>query len=149
MASEEIPYVGMLYCGLMMTADGPRVVEFNCRFGDPECQVMMPALKSDLLELMSMTVNGKLDYASVETHEGYFCSVVMASDGYPEEYEKGFEITGIEDAMQTAEVFFSGVKEDEAGRLVTGGGRVLNVVGHGSRLSDAIERAYEGVSRIR
>jgi len=148
MAAEETPYVGMLYCGLMMTTSGPKVVEFNCRFGDPECQVMMPALKSDLLELMNMTVYGKLEYAALDVGEGYFCSVVMASEGYPGNYEKGFELHGLEEARQHAEVFFSGVKEED-GKLVTSGGRVLNVVGSGSTLKEAIDNAYKGVSKIR
>lgn len=147
MASEETPYVGMLYCGLMMTTSGPKVVEFNCRFGDPECQVMMPALKSDLLELMNMTVHGKLEYASVEVLGGYFCSVVMASKGYPEDHEKGFELCGLTEASEHAEVFFSGVKEVD-GTLVTSGGRVLNVVGRGATLKEAIDKAYTGVSKI-
>lgn len=148
MSSEEIPYKGMLYCGIMMTPEGPRVVEFNCRFGDPECQVMMPALKSDLLELMLMTVNGKLEYASIDVESGYFCSVVMASGGYPDEYEKGFEITGLDAVAGQNEVFFSGVKADENGRLLTNGGRVLNVIGHGDSLKDAIDDAYSGVRKI-
>ncbi len=147
MAAEETPYVGMLYCGLMMTTSGPKVVEFNCRFGDPECQVMMPALKSDLLELMNMTVHGKLEYAAVDVEDGYFCSVVMASEGYPESYEKGFELKGLQDASEHAEVFFSGVKDTD-GLLVTSGGRVLNVVGKGTTLKEAIDNAYKGVSKI-
>ena len=148
MSREEIPYKGMLYCGIMMTPEGPRVVEFNCRFGDPECQVMMPALKSDLLELMLMTVSGKLEYASIDVESGYFCSVVMASGGYPDEYEKGFEITGLDAIAGQNEVFFSGVKADENGRLFTNGGRVLNVIGHGDSLKDAIDDAYSGVRKI-
>jgi len=149
MGSEETPYVGMLYCGLMMTAEGPKVVEFNCRFGDPECQVMMPALKSDLLELMAMTVSGKLEYASIETHAGYYCSVVMASEGYPESYEKGFPITGLSEALKGASVFFSGVNDSGSGELITSGGRVLNVVGHGVTLKEAIDNAYHSVSQIK
>jgi phosphoribosylamine---glycine ligase len=149
MGSEETPYVGMLYCGLMMTAEGPKVVEFNCRFGDPECQVMMPALKSDLLELMAMTVHGKLEYASIQTHAGYYCSVVMASEGYPESYEKGFPISGISEALKGAEVFFSGVNDTGSGELITSGGRVLNVVGHGETLKEAIDNAYHSVSQIK
>lgn len=149
MSTEETPYIGMLYCGLMMTTQGPKVVEFNCRFGDPECQVMMPALKSDLLELMLMTVNGKLEYANIDVHPGFFCSVVMASQGYPEEYEKGFEISGLDLLDEENEVFFSGVKSTEDGTLVTSGGRVLNVIGRGETLKEAIARAYEGVSKIK
>lgn len=148
MAHEETPFVGVLYCGLMITEKGPMVIEYNCRFGDPECQVMMPALQSDLLEIMLMTVNEKLEYASIEIDKGYFCSVVMASHGYPGSFEKGFEIKGLDALPETIQVFFSGVKSDEEGRLLTNGGRVLNVVGHGDTLEKAIANAYEGVRKI-
>lgn len=148
MATEEAPYVGVLYCGLMMTADGPKVVEFNCRFGDPECQVMMPALKSDLLELMLMTVNGRLEYASIEFDSDYYCAVVMASHGYPESYDRGFDIVGLDEATKTNHVFYSGVAQGDNGQPVTSGGRVLNVIGKGPTLRDAIEHAYSGVEKI-
>lgn len=148
MASEEIPYKGILYCGLMMTERGAMVIEYNCRFGDPECQVMMPALQSDLLEIMAMTVNEKLEYTQIENKEGFFCSVVMASEGYPGNFEKGFEIFGIDAVPKDVVVFHSGTKIDDDGKLVTNGGRVLNVVGSGPTLKEAIAKAYEGVDAI-
>lgn len=148
MAAEETPFVGILYCGLMMTDEGPKVVEYNCRFGDPECQVMMPAMKSDLLELMATTVTGKLEYANIDISTDYFCSVVMASGGYPGAFQKGFEITGLDQLPNGVTVFHSGTMLDEAGRLLTKGGRVLNVVGQGATLKEAIELAYAGVSQI-
>jgi phosphoribosylamine--glycine ligase len=148
MAQEETPFVGVLYCGLMITEKGPMVIEYNCRFGDPECQVMLPALKSDLLEIMSMTVNEKLEYASIEIEGGYFCSVVLASEGYPGTFEKGFEIKGIDTLPENIQVFYSGVKINEESQLVTNGGRVLNVVGKGSTLKEAIANTYEGVKNV-
>lgn len=148
MAQEETPFVGVLYCGLMITEKGPMVIEYNCRFGDPECQVMLPALKSDLLEIMSMTVNEKLEYASIEVEDGYFCSVVLASEGYPGAFEKGFKINGLENLPENIQVFFSGVKHDDEGAIVTNGGRVLNVVGKGATLKEAIANTYGGVDKI-
>lgn len=148
MASEETPYVGVLYCGLMITERGPMVIEYNCRFGDPECQVMMPALQSDLLEIMAMTLSEKLEYANINLKPGYYCSVVMASEGYPGSYEKGFPISGLDEASKENVVFFSGVGTNEAGELVTNGGRVLNVVGSGENLKKAIASAYSGASKI-
>jgi phosphoribosylamine--glycine ligase len=148
MASEETPYLGILYCGLMMTAHGPKVVEFNCRFGDPEAQVILPALKTDLLELMSTAVNGKLEYVSVELDTDHFCTVVMASEGYPGPAQKGLIITGIENVPEGVVVFHSGTALDDADNLVTNGGRVLNVVGRGESLQQAIDNAYAGASSI-
>jgi len=148
MAAEETPFVGILYCGVMMTERGPRVVEYNCRFGDPECQAMMPALKSDLLELLATTVSGKLEYANIDISSDYFCSVVMASGGYPGSFQKGFVIDGLQQMPDGVTVFQSGTAVNEAGELITRGGRVLNVVGQGPTLKEAIERAYSGVSKI-
>lgn len=148
MASEETPYLGIVYCGLMITKDGPKVVEYNCRFGDPEAQVILPSLKTDLLELMNTTVNGKLDYVSIDLDSDYFCSVVMASEGYPGSYPKGLPITGIDDVPEGVIVFHSGTSIDENADLVTKGGRVLNVVGRGDTLKKAIDHAYSGVQKI-
>jgi len=148
MAQEETPFLGVLYVGLMITERGPMVIEYNCRFGDPECQVMLPALKSDLLEIMSMTVNEKLEYASIEIEEGYFCSVVMASQGYPTVFEKGYQIDGIEALPDDIQVFFSGVKRNDADALLTNGGRVLSVVGKGASLKEAIANTYKGVEKV-
>lgn len=147
MAAEETPYRGVLYAGLMMTAEGPKVVEYNCRFGDPECQVLVPALEQDLLEMMLMTVNGRLEYATFTRKPGFFCSVVMASKGYPGTVIKGFPIEGLGLVDPDVLVFHGGTTERD-GDIVTNGGRVLNVVGHGASLKEAIDRAYASVARI-
>ncbi|MCC5926187.1 MAG: phosphoribosylamine--glycine ligase [Bacteroidetes bacterium] len=148
MAQEETPYLGILYVGLMMTADGPKVVEYNCRFGDPEAQVILPAIKSDVLELMITAVNGKLEYVSLDIDTDYYCSVVLASKGYPGSYEKGKIITGLNDLPEDVYVYHSGTEMSEEGQLLTKGGRVLNVVGSGSSLKEAIDNAYAGVAAI-
>lgn len=148
MSSEETPYRGVIYCGLMITERGPMVIEYNCRFGDPECQVLMPAIKSDVLELMLMCLNNKLEYATIDLDSAYYCSVVMASNGYPGGYEKGFKIKNIEKVASDIQVFHSGTKIDDDGVLVTNGGRVLNVVGRGKTLKEAIDKAYDAVKKI-
>lgn len=148
MLLDEQPYKGILYCGLMITKEGPRVVEFNCRFGDPECQAILPSLESDLLELMEAVVDEKLDEKEVVVDNKYRCCVVLASDGYPMEYEKGKEITGIEEVSEDALVFHAGTKLKD-GKLVSDGGRVLNVVGAGDTLPAAIQNTYSEVKKIR
>ncbi|MCH8556177.1 MAG: phosphoribosylamine--glycine ligase [Balneolia bacterium] len=149
MAAEGIPYKGILYCGLMMTTKGPQVIEFNCRFGDPECQVILPALETDLIEIMMASVYGKLDYIDIKIDtESYYTCVVLASEGYPRKYEKGKAITGIPADSDNLHVFHSGTKKDDDGRLVTNGGRVLNVVSKADTLSDSIHKAYDAVSNI-
>lgn len=140
------PYKGILYCGLMITSEGPKVVEYNCRFGDPECQAILPSLKTDLLELMKAAAEGKLQGKDIELDGLYRCCVVMASEGYPKSYEKGMEITGIED-VTGAEVFHAGTRM-EGDRLLTAGGRVLSVVGAGNSLQDAIKNTYAEVKKI-
>lgn len=148
MIEEGLPYKGILYCGLMMTGDGPKVVEFNCRFGDPECQVMMPAFKSDVLELMMTCVNGKLNYAHLEIDDGFYTGVVMASKGYPLTYEKGKKISGLDRLSDKVLVFQSGTFRSENGDLLTNGGRVLCVVGRGSTLEESISNTYAEVNKI-
>ncbi len=147
MQQEGHPYRGVLYLGLMITREGPKVVEYNCRFGDPECQVLLPALKSDLLELMLATVNHELDKSEVVMSDDHFCCVVLASGGYPEAYAKGKEITGISKVSDGAMVFHSGTRH-EGGKLLTNGGRVLNVVASGSDLRSAIDNCYREVEKI-
>jgi len=148
MAAEGTPYTGILYAGLMITGEGPKVVEYNCRFGDPEAQVILPALNSDLLELMITTVNGKLEYQSLDLAPDYFCTVVMASAGYPGTYTSGLPVRGLEHVPEGVQVFHSGTQRNKEGELLTRGGRVLSVVGRGSTLQQAIDAAYEGVERI-
>ncbi len=146
MKAEGYPYQGILYVGLMITAEGPKVVEYNCRFGDPECQVIVPAMQSDLLEVIIACTEGRLSDTQIILDNDYRCTVVLASGGYPESYSKGKEITGI-DEVTNAIVFHAGTKL-EGEKLLTNGGRVLNVVSQGSTLQDAIDTAYSQISKI-
>jgi phosphoribosylamine--glycine ligase len=148
MRKEGHPYRGFLYCGLMIKNGFPRVVEFNCRMGDPEAQAVLPLVKSDLLEAFIGISRGTLESVPMETASGAAACVVLASDGYPGSYEKGFEITGLEDAeSEHATVFHAGTSFD-GDRVVTSGGRVLAVTGTGSDLKEALAHAYAGVDRI-
>jgi phosphoribosylamine---glycine ligase len=147
MQLEEAAYQGILYVGLMITEEGPKVVEYNCRFGDPECQVILPSVENDLLNLMIATTEQRLDEASVQLDGLYRCVVVMASAGYPGSYEKGKEITGIEKVNEDAIVFHAGTRS-EGDRILTNGGRVLNVVGKGTTLNEAIDHAYRNIDRL-
>ena len=147
MLAREAPYKGILYVGLMITDHGPKVVEFNCRFGDPECQVILPALQSDLLELMESAADETLYAKAIERDEQYYTCVIMASEGYPLEYEKGKEITGLENISDDAMVFHSGTKMEE-NRLLTNGGRVLGIVGSGETLEASITKAYAEVEKV-
>ena len=145
MKAEGRTFKGCLYFGLMITPDGPKVIEYNCRFGDPETQVVLPLLESDLLTIMRACREGTLADTEVKFSAGSACCVVMASQGYPESYEKGFEITMDEDL--TAEVFIAGAKL-ESGKLLTSGGRVLGVVATADTLPAAIEAAYSQVPKV-
>ncbi|MGN1080543.1 MAG: phosphoribosylamine--glycine ligase [Acutalibacteraceae bacterium] len=145
MNAEGRPFKGCLYFGLMLTKDGPKVIEYNCRFGDPETQVVLPLLESDLLDIMQSVTNGTLDKCEVKFSDGCAACVVMASDGYPEHYEKGFEIAIPEDISDS--VYVAGAKQ-ENGKLVTSGGRVLGVTAAADTLENAIDAAYEKVGRI-
>lgn len=143
------PFKGVLYAGLMMTAAGPMVLEYNVRFGDPECQPLMARLQSDLVEIMQACVNGNLRAEQVVFHEETSCCVVMAAKGYPQSYPKGMAVTGIEQAedIETVTVFQAGTQlQDDM--IVSTGGRVLGVTALGSDLSQARERAYQAVERI-
>jgi phosphoribosylamine--glycine ligase len=142
-------YEGVLYAGLMFTPAGPKVIEFNCRFGDPECQPLMMRLKSDLVAAMVATAEHRLDEAVLEFDSRPAVCVVMASGGYPGEYRKGLEITGIEeaDALPDVKVFHAGTGM-LGGKLVNTGGRVLGVTALGDTVADAQKRAYEAVAKI-
>jgi len=146
MKEEGNPYSGILYCGLMITEEGPKVVEYNCRFGDPECQVILPRMQSDLLDTIIATTQGKLGETDIEFDDEVRCCVVLASGGYPESYEKGKEIFGL-DEVENAIVFHAGTKEED-GKLYTSGGRVLNIVGSGADLESAIKSTYAEVKKI-
>lgn len=148
---EEIDFKGVLYAGLMLTHAGPKVLEFNVRFGDPECQPLMATLDSDLLELMLATCQGRLDQIDVNWKTGAACCVVLAADGYPENPRKGAPISGVEEAERTpgVSVYHAGTRLDDHGRLVTNGGRVLAVTATGATLADARDRAYAACDLIR
>jgi len=147
MLLDEMPYKGILYCGLMITNQGPKVVEFNCRFGDPECQATLPSLKTDLLQLMHAAASGDLDSTEIELDNLYRCCVVLASEGYPKAYDTGKKISGIADVDDSANVFHAGTKLQD-GNLFTDGGRVLSVVGSGNTLEEAIKSTYTEVRKI-
>lgn len=143
------PFTGCLYCGLMMTNDGPKVVEFNCRFGDPETQVVLPLLDGDFVELLYSSALGKLNTNSVRYNGGASVCVVAASGGYPDKYEKGCEITGLENLPGRVKVYHAGTKE-VGGKIVTNGGRVLNIVSFSEKndLIEAQKIAYDAISKI-
>ncbi len=145
MEKEGRTFKGCLYFGLMSTPKGVKVIEYNCRFGDPETQVVLPLLKSDLLTIMQATTNGTLDKTKVEFDNGSACCVVMASKGYPQSYEKGYEITVDNDF--DGQLFIAGAKL-ENGKLLTNGGRVLGVVATGENLAKAIENSYKNVEKV-
>lgn len=148
MAAEGRPYVGVLYAGLMLTPAGPKVLEFNCRLGDPEAQVVLPLLESDLIDILLACVNGTLDQVKPRWRNQAAVTVVMAAGGYPNEYAKGRTITGIEQAeARGCLVFYAGACHHED-RVVTDGGRVLNVTGFGPTVHAAAGHAYAGVEQI-
>lgn len=145
---EGRTYKGCLYAGLMITKDGPKVVEFNARFGDPETQVVIPLLQGDLVEIMLACVDGTLDQVDFSWEQGAAVCVVMASGGYPGAYKKGFEIDGIKKAESLGTFVFHAGTAEKDGKLVTAGGRVLGVVAKGEDIKAAVERAYKGVEAI-
>ena len=149
MADEGYPFTGCLYAGLMVNQHKPKVVEFNCRFGDPETQAVLPLLRGDFSSLIYSIAEGKLNKSYYAGYENkYTCCVILASKGYPDSYEKGFEISGIDKAEATGcIVFHSGTKKLD-GKIVSDGGRVLGVVGISQTLEGSIAKAYEGVNLI-
>ncbi|NLW07802.1 MAG: phosphoribosylamine--glycine ligase [Clostridia bacterium] len=147
MAAAGHPYRGVLYAGLMLTAQGPKVLEYNCRFGDPETQPMMLLLRSDLVELMLATLQGRLGEVKIEWHPGAAVGVVLAADGYPGPYCKGEVITGLDKVPVGVEVFQAGTAREQ-GQLVTAGGRVLCATARGESLKQALQQAYAGAEVI-
>ena len=146
MNAEDRTFRGCLYFGLMLTEKGPKVIEYNCRFGDPETQVVLPLLESDLFEIMVASRNGTLAETEVRFYDGCACCVVMASEGYPKQYDTGFEITFPADL--DAEVYVAGAKRSEDGKLLSGGGRVLGVTAIAETLEQAIAKSYRAVEQV-
>ncbi len=149
MLAEGRPYRGVLYPGLMITGEGPMVLEFNCRFGDPETQVLLPRLESDLLEVLWAVANNRLQDVEIRWSQDACVGVVMASGGYPGSYETGLPIEGLSDLDPDALVFHAGTRREDDGTLVTAGGRVLTVAAMGPTMAEAREKAYRNVKRIR
>ena len=148
MNAEGCPFKGCLYFGLMVTKDGPKVIEYNCRFGDPETQVVLPLMKSDLLTVMMAVENETLADTPVEFSEGAACCVMLASGGYPGKYEKG-KVIDLGGAEAMAEIFHSGTGRNDKGELVTAGGRVLGVCCTAGDLETAIEAAYKAADQVK
>ncbi|MBS4007741.1 MAG: phosphoribosylamine--glycine ligase [Clostridium sp.] len=149
LASEGIVFRGILYAGLMITKTGPKVLEYNVRFGDPECQAVLPRLKSDLPTIMLAVINGSLFEQQIEWHDNHTACVVMAAGGYPGQYKQGEIITGLAQAARLTDVYvFHAGTAQKDDKTVTAGGRVLGVTGWGSSLQEALHKAYEAVEKI-
>lgn len=150
MKAEGREFKGIIFFGLMLTPDGPKVLEYNARFGDPETQVVLPRMKNDLVDLFEACIDGTLDQINLEFEDNAAVCVVLASDGYPEHYEKGFEIRGLENFKDKDGyyVFHAGSKFDDQGRVVTNGGRVLGVTATGTSLKEARANAYKATEWI-
>jgi len=151
---EEIDYRGVLYAGLMITPAGPKVLEFNCRFGDPECQPLMMRMKADIIQVMWATATGTLDQVSIDWDKRSSCCIIMASPGYPGPYEKGIPITGIREAEELVEdhsikVFQAGTRYNNDSQLVNGGGRVLGVTALGETIKDARDLALRACATVK
>ena len=154
MAAEGMPYRGFLYTGLMLTKTGPQVIEFNCRFGDPEAETILPRLKSDLLSAMATAVEGGLGHTDLRFHDGAAVTVVMVNGGYPGAYDKGGVINGLtpengdaHDSTDPTIVYHAGTAEKD-GAIIATGGRVLAVTGMGADQATARQAAYDRVARI-
>lgn len=148
LADEGIPYRGVIYAGLMVDGENIRVLEFNARFGDPETQVILPRLESDLAGILSACAGGSLDPKVLRWRPGCSVGIVMASGGYPGDYQTGFPVHGLDADSKNVVVFHAGTRLDEEGRVVTSGGRVLNVVATGETMVEARERVYGHVARL-
>jgi phosphoribosylamine--glycine ligase len=148
MKSRGMPYQGVLYAGLMLTNSGPQLIEYNARFGDPETQVLMPRLKSDLLELLLATATGKLAGATAEWREETALTIAMATRGYPGSYDKGSEIRGVEGLDSDELIVFHAGTKREGAKLLANGGRVLNVTSLGATVAEAKQIADSAVGRI-
>ena len=145
MKKEGYPYKGILYPGLILTSQGPKVLEFNCRFGDPETQSVLSLLKTDIIDLFQAIIKGKIDKLKLSWHTGYAVCVVLSADGYPGKYQKGQQIRGLE-KIKNAFVFHSGTKES-VNKIVASGGRVLGIAARGNSLKNAIKNAYKSIGK--
>lgn len=145
--AEGRPFHGVIYFGLMLTPDGPKVVEYNARFGDPECQAVLSLLDSDLMDIFTACREGTLDKLDIRWKDQASCCLVLASGGYPLDYKKGCPISGLEEAGRSAVVFHAGTAEKD-GQIVTNGGRVLGVTALGDTLDEAIANAYQAAAPI-
>ena len=150
MAAEGRPFTGVIFFGLMLTEDGPKVLEYNARFGDPEAQVVLPRTKNDIIDVMTACVDGKLDTIDLQFEDNAAVCVVLASDGYPVKYEKGFPIEGLENFEEKDDYycFHAGTAFDSEGRIVTNGGRVLGITATGKDLKEARKKAYEATEWV-
>ncbi len=150
MAAEGRAFKGIIFFGLMLTSKGPRVLEYNARFGDPEAQVVLPRMKNDIIDVMEACIDGRLDTIDLQFEDNAAVCVVLASDGYPVRYEKGLEIRGLEkfDGIEGYYCFHAGTKLDESGKFVTNGGRVLGVTAKGADLKEARANAYAAAEWI-
>ena len=150
MAAEGRPFTGVIFFGLMLTEDGPKVLEYNARFGDPEAQVVLPRMKNDIIDVMEACVDGKLDTIDLQFEDNAAVCVVLASDGYPVSYQKGFPIKGLEkfEGKEDYFCFHAGTKFDENGVIVTNGGRVLGITATGATLKEARAKAYEATEWV-
>ena len=150
MAKEGRPFTGVIFFGLMLTEDGPKVLEYNARFGDPEAQVVLPRMKNDIIDVMEACVDGTLDTIDLQFEDNACVCVVLASDGYPVKYEKGFKITGFEkfDGKEDYYCYHAGTKFDDEGNIVTNGGRVLGITATGATLKEARAKAYEATEWV-
>lgn len=150
MKAEGRPFKGVIFFGLMLTPEGPKVLEYNARFGDPEAQVVLPRMKNDIIDVFEACIDGTLDQIDLQFEDNACVCVVLASDGYPLAYEKGFEITGMENFKDKDGyyLFHAGSKFDENGRIVTNGGRVLGVTATGKTLKEARANAYEATEWV-
>jgi len=144
---EALDYKGFLYFGVMMDANGPKLLEYNARLGDPETEVLLPALNADLVEAVFAALDGNLENIAWDWHPGYYVDVVLTSGGYPKSFPKGFAIKGLEDVDKDTLLFYAGVKSN-GNDLITDGGRVINVVCKGATLEEAIENAYQNCNKI-
>ncbi len=149
MADEGRPYRGALYGGLMITNNVPKVIEFNARLGDPETQVVLPRLKTDLVDVMLAVIDNKLDIINIEFNDNACVGVVMASGGYPGDYKTGFPISGLDEVDKDIMVFHAGTKAGKNGEALTSGGRVLTVAATGKNLAEAREKVYKNIPRIK